>query len=103
MKHGLKVILIMNFWTWSLTLIFNLELDRSYAVKKKLQKKENRKKNDLQVDLTGINDILNTIDVKSKDEFTSQAIHSKKLEQQPKQPAIPSNKIKSKKAKKQAE
>ncbi|KAI8047074.1 ribosome biogenesis protein SLX9-domain-containing protein [Gilbertella persicaria] len=76
------------------------KLDRSYVAKKKMQKKQDKKTN-LNVDLGGIGDILNDIQVKPKSEFASQATHEKKLEN--KQPAIPSNKIKSKKAKKQAE
>lgn len=81
----------------------HVELDRSYAVKKKLQKKENRKKHELKTDLSGFNDILNNIEIKSKDELSSQATFAKKMKQPVKDAAIPSNKIKSKKAKKQAE
>lgn len=79
-----------------------LELDHAYAVKKKQQKKENKKKNGLKVDLSGFNDVLEGIEIKPKSEFASQATHSKKLEQV-KESAIPTNKIRSKKAKKQAE
>lgn len=53
--------------------------------------------------MSGFNDILESIEIKPKSEFASQATHSKKLEQQVKEPAIPTNKIRSKKAKKNAE
>ncbi|KAI8645934.1 ribosome biogenesis protein SLX9-domain-containing protein [Parasitella parasitica] len=79
------------------------KLDRSYAVKKKLQKKENRKKDGLKTDLSGFQDVLSSIQIKSKQELESQATHSKKLAALAKEAAIPSNKIKSKKSKKQAE
>ncbi|KAI7904702.1 ribosome biogenesis protein SLX9-domain-containing protein [Cokeromyces recurvatus] len=79
------------------------KLDHAYNVKKKLQKKENKKKNGLKTDLSSIHDILNDIEIKPKSELESKATHAKKLEQPIKQAAIPSNKIRSKKAKKQAE
>lgn len=106
MKHGLKVCWFREhdieekvYWS----LFWTIELDHAYAVKKKQQKKENRKKNGLKVDLSGFNDILGSIEIKPKSELASEATHSKKLAEQPKQPAIPSNKIKAKKAKKNAE
>jgi hypothetical protein len=46
---------------------------------------------------------LGSIEIKSKSEVASQATHGKKLEEQVKEPAIPTNKIKSQKAKKKAE
>ncbi|KAI9473871.1 MAG: ribosome biogenesis protein SLX9-domain-containing protein [Benjaminiella poitrasii] len=79
------------------------KLDHAYTVKKKQQKKENKKKNGLKTDLSSFNDILDDIEIKPKSELASKATHAKKLEQSVKQAAIPSNKIKSKKAKKQAE
>ncbi|KAI8327087.1 ribosome biogenesis protein SLX9-domain-containing protein [Blakeslea trispora] len=79
------------------------KLDHAYAVKKKMEKKQN-KSNNLKVNLGNFGDILNGIQFKPKSEFASQATHGKKLKEPTQQePAIPSNKIKSKKAKKQAE
>ncbi|CAO3634411.1 unnamed protein product [Mucor hiemalis] len=40
--------------------------NHAYAVKKKQQKKENRKKNGLKVNLSGFNDILESIEIKPK-------------------------------------
>ncbi|KAI8378646.1 ribosome biogenesis protein SLX9-domain-containing protein [Choanephora cucurbitarum] len=79
------------------------KLDHAYAVKKKMQKKQN-KSNNLKVNLENFSDALNDIQIKPKSLFASQATHGKKLKEPTQQePAIPSNKIKSKKAKKQAE
>ncbi|KAG2212237.1 hypothetical protein INT47_001596 [Mucor saturninus] len=78
------------------------KLDHSYALKKNQKKKENKKKNGLKVDLSGFNEILGSIEIKSKAELASQATHGKKLEVT-KEAAIPSNKLRSKKAKKHAE
>lgn len=104
MKLGLKV----RFLFLSLKLFFFnsnvgfLELDHAYALKKKQKKKENQKKNGLKTDLSSFSGILDTIEIKPKSEFASQATRGKKPEQV-KEPAIPTNKIRSKKAKKNAE
>ncbi|KAI8984313.1 ribosome biogenesis protein SLX9-domain-containing protein [Mycotypha africana] len=79
------------------------KLDHSYAVRKKMQKKENQKKTGLKVDLSGFGELLDEIQVRPKSEVESKATHEAKLHQSTKIPAIPSNQIKSKKKKKQAE
>lgn len=103
MRHGLRVRWITTVSKDIGLIDAIVELDRSYAVKKKMQKKENRKKNGLKVDLSGFEDVLSSIQIKPKSELESQATHSKKIAEPVKEAAIPSNKIKSKKAKKQAE
>ncbi|KAG1139095.1 hypothetical protein G6F37_011619 [Rhizopus arrhizus] len=74
------------------------KLDHSYAVKKQQKKKEIKIQNNLGMDLSGIGDILDTIKFKSKPAVTAMA-----TEEEKKESIIPTNKIKSKKAKKQAE
>ncbi|CEG77162.1 hypothetical protein CU097_009177 [Rhizopus azygosporus] len=74
------------------------KLDRSYALKKKQQKKEIKRQNNLGIDLSNIGEVLDTIKFKPK--TNKKDVN---MEEEKKEPAIPTNKIKSKKAKKQAE
>ncbi|KAI8992453.1 ribosome biogenesis protein SLX9-domain-containing protein [Pilobolus umbonatus] len=74
------------------------KLDHAYTLKKKQAKKNSM--NSLKVDLGGFNDILDSIELKPREEV-SEATKIKNRDNTEK--AIPSNKIKSRKAKKNAE
>ncbi|KAF7720868.1 hypothetical protein EC973_005889 [Apophysomyces ossiformis] len=76
------------------------KLDTAYTVRKKQQKKKNNKQNELAADLDEFNDLLNTIEIKTPSNTASSAQESTEA---PRPVVVPSNKIKSKKAKKKAE